>query len=132
MTRRRFLETWWDQMCIWSRYAFAARFRSGLWWFRFVDICRSQYVRSSSTLVPSQKPGTTWFVSSERVVVTNILQSSLDLSSYALFCSKIHFMLVVVQAAVGTWILLPCWWSIHSSYLNSNCYMQMFNFHTFL
>jgi hypothetical protein len=54
-------------------------------------------------------------------VVTNVLDSSLDLSSYALFCSKGHFMLDVDHGAAGTWILLPCWRLIHSPFLYSNC-----------
>ena len=40
-----------------------------------------------------------------------------------LFCLKELIMLVVDQGAVGTWILIPWWWSIHSPYLNSNCYL---------
>jgi len=53
----------------------------------------------------------------------DVLDSSLDLSSYALLSQK-SFLLAVFQGAVGTWILIPCWRSIHSPYLHSNCSQQ--------
>lgn len=36
-----------------------------------------------------------------------------------------------VQWTVGTWILIPFWRSIHSSYINPNCSLQMFTLHIF-
>jgi len=38
-------------------------------------------------------------------LVADVLDSSIDLSVYTLFCSKEHFKLVVDHGAVGTWIL---------------------------
>ena len=43
-------------------------------------------------------------------------------SLYACWC---------IQGAVGTWILLPCWRSIHSLFLYLNCSFAMFTFHIF-
>jgi len=54
-------------------------------------------------------------------VVTNVLDPSLNHSSYVLFCSKRHFMLGVDHGAIDTWILLPCRRSIHSPLLYSIC-----------
>lgn len=63
--------------------------------------------------------------------VTNVLDSSLDLSSYA-FRSKEYLCLLLCPGNCWHLDFAPCWRSIHSLNLNLNCSMRMFTSHIFL
>lgn len=112
---------------------------------------------SADQLFLSPRIQTCWSTRKGHVIVIDVLDSSLDLSSYAFFrtvvfggmifrfsdipdllrsagfdesclpslwfCSKELFALVFYHEVVGTWILIQCWRSIHSPYLNSICYL---------
>ena len=58
----------------------------------------------SFAVVELHKPGRVWFRLTRKGLVANVLNSSLDLSSYKLFVRKSNLCLMLIQGAVGTWI----------------------------
>jgi hypothetical protein len=84
-----------------------------IWCFRFVEICNFQGVMSTSTLVSA-----------------GYMCSPCDCSQNVNAWKRFYAGCFILKVA-GTWILLPCWRSIYSPFLNPNFSLQMFTLHNF-
>lgn len=92
---------------------------SGYWRIRLIP--RSEFLRVCLKLLCL----VIWFIRfSDIFRFVEICRFRGVLSIFTLVLLERAFYACCFQGAVGTWILIPCWRSIHSPYLNSKYSMQ--------